>query len=110
MNEDKIYVDVNATFTKGGMLLPKSFVWEDGVEYEISKVKDIRRAASLKTGGVGMRYTCVVDGKEVYLFYETTICGSWRNQLKQIMACHGQQALRSAMSERQDRAHRNFRL
>ena len=40
MNEDKIYVDVNATFTKDGMLLPKSFVWEDGVEYEISKVKD----------------------------------------------------------------------
>ncbi len=58
MNEDKIYVDVNATFTK------------DGVEYEISKVKDIRRAASLKAGGAGMRYTCVVDGKEVYLFYE----------------------------------------
>ena len=43
---------------------------EDGVEYEISKVKDIRRAASLKAGGAGMRYTCVVDGKEVYLFYE----------------------------------------
>ena len=58
MNEDKIYVDVNATFTKAG------------VEYEISKVKDIRRAASLKAGGAGMRYTCVVDGKEVYLFYE----------------------------------------
>ena len=48
MNEDKIYVDVNATFTKDGMLLPKSFVWEDGVEYEISKVKDIRCAARLK--------------------------------------------------------------
>ena len=58
MNENKIYVDVNATFTK------------DGVEYEISKVKDIRRAACLKAGGAGMRYTCVVDGKEVYLFYE----------------------------------------
>ena len=43
---------------------------ENGVEYEISKVKDIRRAASLKAGGAGMRYTCVVDGKEVYLFYE----------------------------------------
>mgnify|MGYP000532063624 CR=1 FL=1 len=99
MNENKIYVDVNATFTKDGMLLPKSFVWEDGVEYEISKVKDIRRAASLKAGGAGMRYTCVVDGKEVYLFYEDNN-----------IACHGQQALRSAMSERQDRAHRNFRL
>ena len=65
MNEDKIYVDVNATFTKDGMLLPKSFVWEDGVEYEISKVKDIRRAASLKAGGAGMRYTCVVDGESI---------------------------------------------
>ena len=100
MNEDKIYVNVNATFTKDGMLLPKSFVWEDGVEYEISKVKDIRRAASLKAGGAGMRYTCVVDGKKYICSMRTTICGSWRNQLKQIMACHGQQALRSAMSER----------
>ena len=61
MNEDKIYVDVNATFTKDGMRFPKSFVWEDGVEYEISKVKDIRRAASLKAGGAWCRdaiYMC----------------------------------------------------
>lgn len=58
MNEDKIYVDVNATFTKDGMLLPKSFVWEDGVEYEISKVKDIRRAASLKAAVRDAIYMC----------------------------------------------------
>lgn len=49
MNEDKIYVDVNATFTKDGMLLPKSFVWEDGVEYEISKVKGTEIAVSERT-------------------------------------------------------------
>mgnify|MGYP000491909063 FL=1 len=69
MNEDKIYVDVNATFTKDGMLLP-SFIWKDGHVYEIQKVTDVRRAASLKAGGAGIRYTCIVDGKESHLFYE----------------------------------------
>lgn len=70
MGHDKVYVDVNATFTKDGRLLPKSFVWEDGMTYEISRVRDIRRAASLRAGGAGVRYTCMADGREVYLFYE----------------------------------------
>ena len=26
--------------------------------------------ASLKAGGAGMRYTCIIDGKESHLFYE----------------------------------------
>lgn len=52
-------------------LTPKSFVWEDGSVYEIQRIKDVRRAASLKAGGVGQRYTCVVDGREVYLSLRT---------------------------------------
>ena len=28
------------------------------------------KAASLKAGGAGIRYTCIVDGKESHLFYE----------------------------------------
>jgi hypothetical protein len=70
LSDCKVYVDVTAVFSKDGILLPKSFVWEDGVTYEISRVKDVRRAVSLKAGGAGQRYTCVVDGREVYLFYE----------------------------------------
>ena len=38
--------------------------------YEITRVKDKRRATSTRAGGVGERYTCVVDGKEIFLFYE----------------------------------------
>ena len=41
-----------------------------GHVYEIQKVTDVRRAASLKAGGSGIRYTCIVDGKESHLFYE----------------------------------------
>ena len=53
MENSKVYVNVMAEFTKDGRLLPKSFIWKDGHIYEIQKVTDIRRAASLKAGGVG---------------------------------------------------------
>ena len=70
MESNKVYVDVTAEFSKEGILTPKSFRWIDGIVYEIQRVKDIRRAASLKAGEVGVRYTCVVDGRESYLYYE----------------------------------------
>ena len=59
-----------AEFSKDGLLIPKEITWEDGRKYEITRVKDKRRAASTRAGGVGERYTCVVDGKEIFLFYE----------------------------------------
>ena len=68
--DNKVYVDVLAIFTKDGRLVPSKFVWEDGREYEITRITDARRAASLKAGGVGMRYTCMVEGKAVHLYYE----------------------------------------
>ena len=70
MESSKVYVDVTAEFSKEGVLTPKSFRWTDGSVYEIQRVKDIRRAASLMAGGVGMRYTCIVNGRESYLYYE----------------------------------------
>ena len=70
MKSSKVYVDVMAEFTKDGRLISKSFVWKDGNTYIIQKVTDIRRAASLKAGGVGIRYTCIVDGQESHLYYE----------------------------------------
>ena len=70
MESCKIYVDVNATFSKDGRLIPRSFIWTDGHMYEIQKVKDVSRAASRKAGGVGIRYTCIIDGRESHLYYE----------------------------------------
>ena len=70
MESSKVYVDVNVTFSKDGRLIPKSFIWTDGHMYEIQKVKDVCRAASRKAGGVGIRYTCIIDGRESHLYYE----------------------------------------
>ncbi|SCP98610.1 hypothetical protein [Anaerobium acetethylicum] len=70
MTSNKIYVDVIAEFTKDGRLLPISLKWDDGRTFEIQRVTDIRRAASLKAGGVGTRYTCIICAQEKYLYYE----------------------------------------
>ena len=70
MENCKVYVDVIAEFTKEGFLRPKSFTWADGRIYEIQRIKDVRRAASLKAGGAGIRYTCVVNGRDSHLYYE----------------------------------------
>ena len=66
----KVYVTVNANFSPEGILMPKCIIWEDGRKFEINRVKDCCRRASLKAGGVGIRYTCVINGREHYLFYE----------------------------------------
>ena len=60
---NKVYVDVIAEFSKDGCLIPILFVWEDGRKYKIDKVLKIERCASRKAGGVGMMYTCMVQGK-----------------------------------------------
>lgn len=70
MNNNKVYVDVDARFTRDGQLLPRAIIWEDGHRYEIDRVTQVARRASMKAGGVGIRYTCIVNGKQSYLFYE----------------------------------------
>lgn len=64
------YVDVVAEFRKDGQLVPIFFTWEDGRKYSIDRIIKIERCASRKAGGVGMMYTCMVQGKESHLFFE----------------------------------------
>lgn len=71
----KVYVEVNVSFSTEGIMTPRSLIWEDGTEYEIARVLDVRRLASTKAGGVGDRYLCIVDGKQMSLFYEGN--GRW---------------------------------
>ena len=63
------FIEVNARFEESGRIMPRSIIWE-GREYEVDRVVDIRRRASTKTGGAGLRYTCFILGKERFLFYD----------------------------------------
>ena len=70
----KVFVDIIVKFTKEGTTIPLSVIWEDGRMFDIDRVLDIRRAASLKAGGQGMRYKCRIRGRETFLWYED---GKW---------------------------------
>ena len=65
----KVYVEVTARFDVEGNITPLSVTWEDGTVYEIDRILDKRRAASLKAVGIGMRYTCRISGRQSYLYY-----------------------------------------
>lgn len=66
----KVYVAVKADFSADGTLLPRVITWEDGTDFEIDRVLDIRQAAAMKAGGQGDRYTIRIGGKQSYLFFE----------------------------------------
>lgn len=66
----KVFVEVDAHFNADGFLFPRSLTWEDGTVYEIDRVLEVKRAASMKAGGIGDRYTIRVHGKTRYLWFE----------------------------------------
>ncbi len=66
----KIYVKVQAVFSEDGELTPTRIIWSDGRVFQIDRIRCRVRAASLKAGGAGIRYTCLINGKEHFLFYE----------------------------------------
>ena len=88
-NSQKVYVKVSAEFEADGRMLPRSLKWEDGKEYPIDRVVDIRQAAAQKAGGQGDRYTISVGGKQSYLFFERdasitgNVLGRWFVERKQ---------------------------
>lgn len=65
------YVDVFLLYTKESQVIPKSIVWENGITYEIDKILDVSNAASLKAGGSGLRYKCLIQGKEKLLWFDS---------------------------------------
>jgi hypothetical protein len=66
----KVFVKVNVDIDTQGRMNPLAVTWEDGRVFPVDRVTDARKAVSLKAGGTGMRYTCVIKNKPVYLFYE----------------------------------------
>lgn len=66
----KVFVKVKADFETDGRIRPLRITWEDGREFDIDAVTDVRRAASMAAGGSGIRYTCTIRNKPVFLYYE----------------------------------------
>ncbi|MEL7659636.1 hypothetical protein [Acetobacterium wieringae] len=65
----KKFVEVVAKFDENG-ITPLSIQWPDGRVFDVERVLDVRPAASVAVGGLGIRYKCKIGGKERLLFYE----------------------------------------
>lgn len=67
----KRYVSVYQKVDKEGGITPISIVWEDGREYAIDRIIDVKRAVS-EVGGCGILYRCRIAGNVRNLYYERT--------------------------------------
>ena len=75
----KEYVSILAQIHRDGTIQPLGILLEDGRKYDIDEVKDKCRAASLKAGGCGIRYTVRIGIRDTYLFDED---GRWFVELR----------------------------
>lgn len=69
----KVYVSVLVWYDTQGNCKPFRIKFEADPVYQdkvfnIDKVIDVRRAASLRVGGTGIRYTIRINGNQSYLF------------------------------------------
>jgi uncharacterized protein (UPF0179 family) len=70
----KEYVSILAQIHMDGAIQPLCILLEDGRKFDIYEVKNKCRAASLKAGGCGIRYTVRIGERDTYLFDED---GRW---------------------------------
>ena len=70
----KNYVDVICLNQKNGKIKPLCIVWDDGVKYPIDKIVQVINAASIKSGGMSLRYTCKIGLNFRYLYFSE---GKW---------------------------------
>ena len=70
MHYEKVCVEVSARFLRKGGLRPTELVWADGRRYSVSGVVCVDRAPSRVTDLLPMRFTCLICGREKYLWFE----------------------------------------
>ena len=66
----KAYVSVDVCFDTNGQMRPKVLTWEDGSQYEIDRILDIRPGYAARAGGQGDRYTVRIENRVRQLFFE----------------------------------------
>ena len=73
MKYKKVYVEMITSAKPDGKVEPLMMIWDDGInrqKFEIDKIIEIRKGASLKAGGLGLRYLVRILGKEKVIWYE----------------------------------------
>ena len=70
MEYKKVCVEILARFSEEGSVRPLELVWTDGRKYAVERVRFVERAPARVNAVLPVRYTCVIGGKEKYLYFE----------------------------------------
>lgn len=85
----KKYVEVIADFQPDGTLIPQTVIWDTGLRFDITNISEVMPRKYSKTGGVGVRYTCIIELGE-----NATICrpSNWKKSTRRLalMPSHSQ--------------------
>ena len=63
-------VCIIAQMNEEGLITPLTLIWSDGSNFTIDKVVDVRKKASLKGGGMGIRFTCKIKNQEKHIWLD----------------------------------------
>jgi hypothetical protein len=88
-NPYKAAVDVAAVFHGYGYVEPCAVIWDDDRKFDIDRVLENERAASLKAGIIGTLYKIRVRDKETYLFRDDDLWFMERKGSYKVLDVHG---------------------
>lgn len=71
----RVYIGVHSFTTAEGLVLPSRIRWDDGQEWEIDRVLDVRQAHATKAGGNGTRFLVRIGIHQRALFQQDD--GRW---------------------------------
>ena len=78
---EKVFLRVTVDHDLEGNMRPLSIKWRDGRVYSVDTISDVRQAPSLKCGGLGIRYTCKIHGRDYFLFFDS---GQWFAERREV--------------------------
>ncbi len=62
-NVKPLYLRVVADMNPERAILPQKIIWNDGRQFLVQKITDIRREFVKEVGELCLRYYCLIDGK-----------------------------------------------
>ena len=71
MKTMKKYIRIDAKFERDGTMLPIRITWDNGAEYPISEVIDVRYFKTDTKGATGIKYTCIILGKIRDVYFDS---------------------------------------
>lgn len=70
MEYKKVCVEVIARFSEKGGVFPMELFWPDGTRFSVDRVRSVERAPARVNAVLPVRYTCVIRGREKFLYFE----------------------------------------